>query len=148
MNRSLIITTLTFFLMGCQSMDSKPSSVVTPTVVEPAPAAQSSERATTPAPSPLDMSSPAPQMREDATLRACLQELNALQQVNPGQYQGKSTELNRLLAEAKRYMSIRGDLNSSTNIMLDSAFQYRIARVCNDIRIDLTRSLLERIERP
>lgn len=144
MKKSLVIVTLSIALMGCQSANEQPKPQNT--VVQTPPPVQQVQPVV-PVQPEIAATSPAAQVQDEAILRSCLKELNALQQVNQAKYQAKSTELNRLLTEAKSYTKIRSSLNGDMSIILDSAFQYRIARTCNDIRVELTRSLLERIER-
>jgi hypothetical protein len=146
MKKCVVILSLSLSLLGCQSA-SKPSPIVKPFPVDP-PVAQPVAPATTYTPPPAATNiSGANQVEDQAMLKFCLKELDALKKVDAKQYQGKSSELNHLLSEAKTYVQVRNSLNNDMSVILDSAFQYRIAKTCNDIRVDLTQSLLQRIEK-
>jgi PBP1b-binding outer membrane lipoprotein LpoB len=82
----------------------------------------------------------------DAIMYSCMKELNALQQLNPALYQTKGVELNRIVTQAKLYMKVRESVSSNTTLIMDSAYQFRIAKACNDIRTDLTNALVDRVE--
>lgn len=147
MKKYIAIFGVSLTLLGCQAA-TKPLPAVKPlppvesvSTIEPTPEPPYSGGAFIPVPAPHPKSA-----QDETTLPFCLKELDALKQVDATKYQAKSSELNHLLKEAKNYVQVRNSLNNDMNVILDSAFQYRIARTCNDIRVALTQSLLQRIE--
>lgn len=161
MKKSIVLVTLSLSLMGCQNATQQSAAQKSATrpasVTQPAPMTQSSSpdaqqgqtvsSQAVPSPALMNSNTPGTSEEYDATLGPCLKELKALQQIKEAKFVTRNAELNHLLGEAKNYMKVRGNINSEMTNILDSAFQYRIARTCNDIRVDLTRSLLERIEK-
>lgn len=160
MKKSIALVTLSLSLMGCQnatqqSASQKPAPGST-SVTQQAPITPPSSPighqyqtvSSQVSPSPSSINSTTSDASEyDAILEPCLKELRALQQVKQTKFMARSAELNHLLGEAKTYIKVRSSMNGEMTTILDSAFQYRIARTCNDIRVDLTHSLLERIEK-
>ncbi|CAM4319169.1 Uncharacterised protein [Yersinia intermedia] len=161
MKKSIALVTLSLSLMGCQnatqqSASQKPAPGST-SVTQQAPITppsspighqyQTVSSQVSPSPSSINSTTGVAREEYDAILEPCLKELRALQQVKQTKFMARSAELNHLLGEAKTYIKVRSSMNGEMTTILDSAFQYRIARTCNDIRVDLTHSLLERIEK-
>lgn len=160
MKKSIALVTLSLSLMGCQNATQqsasqkpapKPTSVTQLAPIPPPSSPIGHQYQTVSSqvsPSASSINSTTSDASEyDAILEPCLKELRALQQVKQTKFMARSAELNHLLGEAKTYIKVRSSMNGEMTTILDSAFQYRIARTCNDIRVDLTHSLLERIEK-
>ncbi|UNK24086.1 hypothetical protein [Yersinia intermedia] len=160
MKKSIALVTLSLSLMGCQNATQqsasqkpapKPTSVTQLAPITPPSSPIGHQYQTVSSqvsPSPSSINSTTSDASEyDTILEPCLKELKALQQVKQTKFMARSAELNHLLGEAKTYIKVRSSMNGEMTTILDSAFQYRIARTCNDIRVDLTHSLLERIEK-
>lgn len=79
-------------------------------------------------------------------LSSCLRELRALRQLSPQAYEEKNREISRLVVDAKQYVNVRPDVNRDVNVIMDSAYQYHIAKTCNEVREQVTRILLNKID--
>ncbi|MBU3892182.1 hypothetical protein KH388_05570 [Serratia rubidaea] len=132
MKRSIAVVTFCALLAGCQQAGNRS--------VAKAEQAQATET------SSMLSTRPAVNVGNDAALYTCMKELNALQQVSPAAYQSKNAELNQILTQAKLYTQVRANLSREINGILDSGYQYRIGKACNDIRTALTQALVERVE--
>lgn len=146
MKTSMLVMALSLSLTGCSLMgfESPKNDKVTQAVTPVNNTVSRAPQQIAPAPQP--QAAPMQDGLDGSTiLQSCLKELNALQQVNHARYQIRSNDLNRIVAQAKQYMQVRGNLSNDVSVIMDAAYQYRIARNCNDIRTDLTRSLLERV---
>lgn len=136
MKKTIAVVTFCALLAGCQQAGNR--SVTKTEKAEPAQATATSSMLPT---------RPEVSVGNDAALYTCMKELNALQQVAPAAYQSKNAELNQILAQAKLYTQVRANLSNEINGILDSGYQYRIGKTCNDIRTALTQALVERVEK-
>ncbi|OUC39430.1 hypothetical protein BJP35_0018 [Enterobacter sp. J49] len=79
-------------------------------------------------------------------LSFCTRELESLHQVSQTAWHKRNTELANILTQERVYRNVRSNISESSVTIMDAAYNYKISRVCNDIRNDLTRELVEKVE--
>ncbi|MFI8415871.1 hypothetical protein ACQKDS_04460 [Serratia sp. NPDC078593] len=134
MKKTVAVVTVCLLLAGCQNAANRSKAKSEPAVTANNAAA-------------LQVKAETAGIGNDEVMYSCIKELNALQQINPALYQTKSSQLNHIVTQAKLYIKVRESVSTDTSKIMDAAYQYRIAKICNEVRTDLTNSLVERVEK-
>ncbi|MFJ3264877.1 hypothetical protein ACIP8G_00155 [Serratia liquefaciens] len=128
MRKTILLLVSGILLSGCQSTDTgsknTPHPSIHPTKTEAAPMSLASSTA----------------------IQSCPQELTALEKIAPKSYQRKSGELNNALAQASLYLSVKESVNPNTVEIMDSAYKYKISKICSEIQSELASALISNVE--
>lgn len=128
MRKTILLLVSGILLSGCQSTNSGSKNT-------PSPSNPSTKTEVT----PMSLAS-------SAAIQSCPQELSALEKIAPKSYQQKSGELNSALTQASLYLSVKNSVNPNTAEIMDSAYKYKISKICNEIQTELANALISNVE--
>ncbi|MGP2504322.1 hypothetical protein ACTUSN_23545 [Pantoea ananatis] len=83
---------------------------------------------------------------EDAMLKRCESELQALKVVSPDDYHRQTILFAKLMTTASQYANVRSQADPLTVAAVDALYQYRTSRVCADISWRLLNALSDKGE--
>lgn len=79
--------------------------------------------------------------------QGCLGKLESLRKVDPGSYNQNKIALDKSMQAASQYLTLRETLDGDMSEVMDSVYQARISRDCQEIDRQLFRLLLEQADR-
>ncbi|MGA4538313.1 hypothetical protein ACK6V0_24280 [Citrobacter braakii] len=80
-----------------------------------------------------------------ARMENCRREIEALKAINTKIYQQRKKEFDAIVAGASVYIGVRGEINSQTQIAVDSYYKYKSEKLCADISSDVLNYLSKQI---
>ncbi|WP_273855319.1 hypothetical protein [Serratia liquefaciens] len=128
MRKKILLLVSGILLSGCQSANTGSKNTVPPSL----------QQAKTEV-APMSLAS-------SAAIQSCPQELIVLEKIAPKSYKRKSGELNNALAQASLYLSVKESVNPNTVEIMDSAYKYKISKICNEIQSELANALISNVE--
>lgn len=131
MKKTVLLLVAGVLLSGCQNTGTGSKNAQSP-VINPMSATQPG--------------SDAMSLASDSAIHSCSKELSALQKIAPTTYQRKNAELNNTLAQARLYLSVKESVSPNTAEIMDSAYKFKISKICNDIQSALTHALIDNAE--
>lgn len=78
--------------------------------------------------------------------QGCLDKLESLKSVDPSLYNQNKLALDKSMQSATQYLALRETLDDDMSNVMDSVYQARIARDCQEIDRQLFRLLLEQAD--